>query len=107
MAINRTGSRRVVVDGVAYRWQVRRRPTRADLDRWGGDIVLAAERDGAVGGSVLVVFTGLPRDVLNLGTYDALTPRAVADAIRAALAAGWAPVVPGGPFRHRLGGVPA
>ncbi len=63
MATRRTGSRPIVVDGVAYRWRIRRRATSCQADYGRGKLHVAvelAERRGAV--LVLVTDCPHPRD---------------------------------------------
>jgi hypothetical protein len=99
MALAVRGSRQIVVDGVAYRWKVRRRPSYAQL-LGDSNLTFAVERRGG-SGQVLVVDTGQVRaDAALFPDRDAaVTPSRVAEAIRAALAAGWSPEKPGSPFR--------
>ncbi len=48
MAIRKTGSRRIVVDGVSYRWRISPRPTPGEFDYVGSMIasVQLAEAPG-------------------------------------------------------------
>ncbi|MCX6368936.1 MAG: hypothetical protein NTX57_19820 [Armatimonadetes bacterium] len=64
MAIPKRGSRRIVVDGVAYRWKVRHEPADSNLSQhlWAG---VALES----GGPVLQVDFGGPRPDWNNGEY--------------------------------------
>ena len=97
MAIRKTGSRRIVVDGIAYRWRIAPRPTPGEFDYAGP--MIASIQLAEPPGQVLFVNCGL-RDGNILGIPAAVvTPRRIADAIRAALAAGWQPQEPGEPFR--------
>jgi hypothetical protein len=96
----KTGSRKIVVDGVSYRWRIRQRPPTATVDD-GGPLVFCAELIGTTG-SVLVVALPQSREVGWGGLYDydqsPATPGQVADAIRQALRAGWVASKPGKPF---------
>jgi hypothetical protein len=50
VATRKTGSRRLVVDGVAYRWRIRRRATYSQADYGSGTlhvVVELAEQPGA------------------------------------------------------------
>jgi hypothetical protein len=100
MAIRKVGSRRVVVDGVAYLWRVRRRPTYCQANAWGplSVSVQLAEEPGAV----LVVDLDRPRpdNWLSLSAPPSrpLLPSEVAGLVRRALAAGWRPECPGPQF---------
>jgi hypothetical protein len=89
MAVRKTGSRRIVVDGVTFRWGFPHRPTQDQKDGWPGVrlTVQPAECDGAL---LVVVF---PRRFLMGGPCGEwgkpVLPSEVARAIREALAAGW------------------
>jgi hypothetical protein len=82
----RKGSRPIRVDGTAYRWRLRGRPTYAPA--------LAIEQ------------AGRPGSVLIVTTPDAaafvVTPSVVAAMIRRARHQGWRPDRPGPPFRLSL-----
>lgn len=98
MAIPRKGSRSIEVNGIAYRWRIRRRPTYSQgvLD---SGLILAVDVDDAPQCSLIVEFTrSHPGNWVNQPTAP-VTPRDVAEAIRRALAAGWQPFKPGKPFR--------
>lgn len=98
MALAVRGSRQIVVDGVTYHWKVRRKPTYTQM-LGDSNLTFAVERPD-VSGHVLMVDTGQVRaDAALFPDYDAaVTPSRVAEAIRAALVAGWAPEKPGSPF---------
>lgn len=101
MATRKTGSRRLVVDEVAYRWRIRRRATYSQADYGHGTLHVAvelAERPGAV----LVLYTDRPHPA-DWGTTRVVPvrPSDVAGWVRAALAAGWVPSQPGPQFIHR------
>ena len=101
MALVRKGSRHITVDGVRYRWQVRRKPTYSRANCW-SPIACAVERAES-GGSVLVVETNRPHPG-NWFTHPStpVRPAEVAAAIRLALARGWAPATAGRPFHLDL-----
>ncbi|MEV6874027.1 hypothetical protein [Amycolatopsis sp. NPDC051128] len=87
MSLPRKSSRPLTVDGVEYRWTVRRKPTYGQAI--GGTMTYAvelADRPGAT----LVVDTGRPRpdNWLHLPT-EPIRPAEVADGIRAAVARGF------------------
>ncbi|MDA2813625.1 hypothetical protein O4J56_23475 [Nocardiopsis sp. RSe5-2] len=102
MALVRKGSRTITVDGRAYRWRVRRRPT-YDQACLGGRLIVAVESAEARG-SVLVVRTPYPHPsgVLRGEAPVPVTPGMVAGTVRAALAAGWRPGRAGPPFSFAL-----
>jgi hypothetical protein len=105
MTLARRGSRLITVDGVAYRWAVRRKPTYAQgLGATMTFAVELAERPGAT----LIVDTGRPRpdNWLRL-TTSPVRPAEVVDAVRAALARGFdftAPPAPPSTRRARRPG---
>jgi hypothetical protein len=99
MSLPKTGSRRIVVDGVAYRWRVRPRPSTSQSD-FGDRLTLAVEREGA-GGAILVISVNAPRPDSPSSSRPKPTvvmPADVARYVRAARESGWAPGTPGSPF---------
>ncbi|MEV6373729.1 hypothetical protein [Micromonospora musae] len=98
MALNKRGSRRIVVDGNGYRWLVRRKPTYCQALTW-SPLSFAAERADLPGGAALVVQLASPRpdNWLHVAGPPVL-PSMVAAAIRQALAHGWRPDRPGSAF---------
>ena len=95
MATRKTGSRRLVVDGVAYLWRIRKRATYSQADYCNGTLNVAvelAERPG----TLLVLNTDRPHPA-NWGTDRVvpIRPSDVAGWVREALAAGWVPSQPG------------
>jgi len=100
MSLAKKGSRRIVVEQVAYRWSVRPRPTYHQ--GLGGALVFAVERE--VGGqSILVVTLDAPRpDNCFHAPGCVVTPAMVAHAIRQGLAQGWMPACTGSPFALTL-----
>ena len=101
MALTRKGSRRIVVDHIAYRWRVRRKPTYCQSNGWGPQSY-AVEHETQPG-TTLVVETGQahPGNWFNL-TSGPIRPADVAKTIRKARALGWTPQTPGSPFLLRL-----
>jgi hypothetical protein len=104
MATRRTGSRRIVVDGVPYRWRIRKRATVAQVD-YGHDLRVAIQLDEGQG-SVLVIFTDRwhPHDCSGRGEEVSVRPSDVATWIRASLQTGWAPHLGGPQFWVRARG---
>ncbi|MFE9022145.1 hypothetical protein ACFYNL_26780 [Streptomyces sp. NPDC007808] len=103
MALGRRGARRIVVDGTAYRWRVRRRPTSVQGLCW-APCSFAVECADAVG-AVLVVVTDRPRADNWIGRETRpVLPSDVARAVERALREGWAPTAPGSPFLLDLSG---
>ncbi|BBB00182.1 hypothetical protein RVR_10526 [Actinacidiphila reveromycinica] len=111
MAFAKKGSRRIVVDGVTYRWRLRARPTYDRGMCWSPaacrlpPAAYAVERADEPG-AVLVVTTNWPHMSNWVGrTGRSVLPAGVACAIRQALSAGWDPGRLGPPFRlDRSGG---
>ena len=100
MALVKKGSRRIVVDGIEYRWRMSRKHWCCDYD--GSTLSYMAE-DATCPGTTLVVETGRP-DSLNPGMVPAelVLPREVAAGIRAARSKGWTPSSNGSPFKLHL-----
>lgn len=99
MAMRKIGSRRVVVDGVAFRWRAPRRPRRNDWDGNTGFTVTVQAEDRR--GSVLSIhFRHRHPQVAPVwgSAIVSVIPSQVASAIRRALAAGWQPSIPGQGF---------
>ncbi|WP_078901587.1 hypothetical protein [Actinacidiphila yeochonensis] len=98
MALNRRGSRSVVVDGLPYRWRLRRKPTYSQGLCW-SPCTYAVERADRPG-AVLVVTTDQPRMGNWMGREgQPVLPADVVRSIRTALARGWTPERPGSPVR--------
>src|SRR5215469_9572374 len=97
MAINKTGARRIRVDGIEYLWKIRRQPTYAQEE--GATPLTVAVQSADREGCILVI--KLPEK--HPGSWMSSTPFAVkpsliAGSIRKAQAAGWQSRVPGAPF---------
>lgn len=99
MAIPKRGSRKIVVNGEAYRWYLRRRPTQSQLDYMTNTIGLAVEH-ADVKGSVLAIT--LPQQHPNvrpdIEVERPIVPADVEEYIQTALIQGWKPTQPGKPF---------
>jgi hypothetical protein len=100
LAINHKGSRRVVVDDVAYRWRIRRKPSHAQASEY-SPLLVAISLDEAPGATLVIEANGQRPDALHL-SLTTITPATIAAAIRSAIAAGWRSSEPGSPFRFRL-----
>ena len=99
MAINKRGSRRITVDGIDYRWRIRRNPT--EDQSLGMDPLTYAVELAEIerGGTVLVVRT----NTIHTGDFggrpsNPVLPTTVAADIRDALSRGWVPETNGSPF---------
>ncbi|GGZ98068.1 hypothetical protein GCM10010371_67220 [Streptomyces subrutilus] len=97
MTLPKKGSRRIVVNGVAYRWRVRRRPTYDQGMSW-SPLTYAVEQADAPG-TTLMVRTDRPHpgNWMSELTFPVL-PSSVAAAVQAAREKGWTPEAPGSPF---------
>ncbi|MEU1408431.1 hypothetical protein ABZ471_40095 [Streptomyces sp. NPDC005728] len=97
MALGRKGSRRIVVDGTAYRWRLRRRPTYLQALSWAPCTFAVEHAD--IPGATLVVTTNQPHPSNWFGREaKPVLPSSVAQAIQPALSEGWIPTAPGSPF---------
>ncbi|MFE2288644.1 hypothetical protein ACFXDJ_31315 [Streptomyces sp. NPDC059443] len=97
MALVKKGSRLIIVDGTAYRWRLRGRPT-YDQGLVHSPLTYAVEH-AQTPGTTLVVTTNQPHPSNWFGTVGSpVLPAQVADSILTALTAGWTPENPGSPF---------
>jgi hypothetical protein len=95
MTIARRASRTITVDGVDYRWTVRRRPFSGT-----GPVTFAVEAAESPGTTLVVRFRP-PRPDASQVPPDPVRPAVVAQRIRDALSTGWQPGSPGVPFLVR------
>jgi hypothetical protein len=101
VATRKTGSRRLVVDGVVYRWRIRKRATNLQADYGWGMLDVAVEL-AEQPGAVLVLFTDRPHPSdWNTRQVVPIRPANMAGWVREALAAGWVPSQPGPQFIQR------
>src|SRR5439155_4117490 len=106
MAIPKKGSRIVTVDGVRYRWRIRRKPTYCQ-GAFASHLLVAAERVEAPSRCVLLLTARFPRpDNWLSRRSESVTPQQVAASIRDALAHGWHPDRAGSSFTHPLSAKP-
>jgi hypothetical protein len=105
MAISKKYSRRIVVDGVSYRWRI---PPEPNYDQGGpqGHLVVTIWSE-AHPGCVLYAVGGARPDNWHHAVGEIVTPRRIAEGIRAALAAGWNPAEGERGFRLALPPAPA
>jgi hypothetical protein len=97
MSIPKKGSRLITVDGVAYRWRIRRKPTYCQGNGW-GPLTFAVEPAGKPS-RVLLVALPCSRPDAWLGERTvAVRPALVAAIIRTALDRGWDPRQAGSAF---------
>ena len=97
MGLTKKGSRLITVDGRAYRWRIRRKPTYWQALASSG-MTFAVELAQNPGAALVVTLA--QRHPSNWMDEPAvpLVPATVADCIRTALAQGWTPSLPGKPF---------
>lgn len=87
MSLPHKGSRKVEVDGVHYRWMIRRKPTYSQALKE-TPMTLAIEPCDAAG--KLTVSLGVSRPDNWLDSHQtSVTPKVVAEIIREAVVAGW------------------
>ncbi|MFF4519890.1 hypothetical protein [Streptomyces bluensis] len=97
MALLRKRTRRIVVDGTAYRWRLPGRPTYFQGLAWSPCTFAVEHADTP--GMTLVVTTNQPHPSNWFGgEATPVLPSDVAQAIQLALRAGWTPTAPGSPF---------
>ncbi|MFE2217470.1 hypothetical protein ACFW93_36820 [Streptomyces canus] len=97
MALVRKGSRRIVVDGTAYRWRLRGRPTYSQGLAWAPCTFAVEHAD--MPGMTLLVTTNQPHPSNWLGREaEPVRSAGVAAAVRLALSEGWTPAAPGSAF---------
>jgi hypothetical protein len=100
MSIPKKGSRLITVDGIAYRWRVRHKPTYCQGNSW-GPLTFAVEADGL--GCVLLVSLPCSRPDAWYGERTmAIQPVLVTATIRRALDHGWDPRQAGSAFTLSL-----
>ncbi|MEU1384358.1 MULTISPECIES: hypothetical protein [unclassified Nonomuraea] len=101
MSIPKKGSRLNTVDGVTYRWRIRRKPTYCQANSWGPLTFAVEPTDGPR--RVLLVLLPCSRPDARLGERAmAVRPALVSAAIRKALDHGWDPHQTGNAFTLRL-----
>jgi hypothetical protein len=102
MATRKVGSRKIVVDGKAYRWRIRHRATNFQADYSDGILHVTVETYDQ-GGSVLVLLTDRPHpSAWGIAKVLPVTPSDIAGWIRSAIGAGWTPQRPGPPTPLRV-----
>lgn len=103
MALRKRGTRPIVVDGIRYRWLVRRKPTYSQGLTW-SPLTFAVERTEPPSCATLIVRLASPHpgNWINAPAAPVL-PSAVARAIRQAHDRGWQPDHPKSPFTLSLG----
>jgi hypothetical protein len=100
MTLARKGTRSISVDGVAFRWKVRGKPTYAQGLGWSPLCFVAELAEGAGARLVVELPVAHPSNWLLLPSAS-VTPGLVTASIRSALTDGWQPDRPGPVFRVR------
>jgi hypothetical protein len=102
MATAQKGLRRIVIDGTAYAWRIRRKPTHFQSDYGNGRLHVAVQL-AQEPRSVLVIHTDRPHPA-DWGTDGVVpvTPADLADWVRQAIEIGWDPLARGPQFRVKL-----
>ena len=103
MALGGRGSRRIAVDGLVFRWLVRRRPTYCQALGWSPLTFVAGLADSPGARLVVTLPSAHPGNRLGLPCAP-VRPAIVAAGIRQALSAGWQPHRTGPAFTMALGG---
>ena len=104
MAINKRGSRRIVIGASAYRWTIRPKPSDCQGNAWTA-LTFAVELESARGSVLLVEMDcSRPDNWTHLNQANpVVTPKLVAGAIQAAIAQGWQPKLSGKPHVLHVG----
>jgi hypothetical protein len=97
MTLQKKGSRRILVEGVLYRWAVRDRSTYAQ-GIGHSHLRVAVEREDAPQATLRIVLPSLRRDNWLMVPGYVVKPNDLARWIPKALAAGWVPERPGSAF---------
>ncbi|MEV6929957.1 hypothetical protein AB0M46_36490 [Dactylosporangium sp. NPDC051485] len=102
VTLARKGSRRIIVNGVDFRWTVRRRPTYCQANGW-SPLKFVVERAEEPQGALLVVSLPCAHPGNWIGLQSrSVRPAMVAAGIRQALTGGWQPSRPGPVFALTL-----
>ncbi|MEU3189391.1 hypothetical protein ABZ686_01830 [Streptomyces sp. NPDC006992] len=100
MALNKKGSRRITVDGIEYRWRIRRKPSYMQGLCWTPMTYAVEAASGSQPGTILIVTS----DQAHSSNWvcvetEPMRPAHVAASIREARAQGWDPTHSGSPFQ--------
>ncbi|MFC9650159.1 hypothetical protein [Streptomyces sp. NPDC056937] len=100
MALNKKGSRRITVDGIEYRWRIRRKPSYMQGLCWTPMTYAVEAASGSQPGTVLIVTSGQahPSNWVGVET-EPIRPAQVAASVREARDQGWDPTRGGSPFQ--------
>lgn len=100
MALNKKGSRPITVDGIEYRWRIRRKPSYSQGLCWTPTTyAVEAAHDGPVGTTLIVTSSHAhPSNWVGVEA-EPICPGHVAASIREARDQGWDPTRAGSPFQ--------
>lgn len=99
MSLNKRGARRITVDGVEYRWRIRRNPSYMQALCWTPMTYAVEAVAGGRPGTVLIVTSGQAHPSNWVGAKaEPIRPAHVAASIREARKRGWEPTRSGSPF---------
>jgi len=96
MAVPKRGSRRIIINGITYRWYIRSKPSYGQGSAWSNLTAGVSLESG--GGTLLIDFTEPRPDAWLDPSTHMVTPAQVSAAIRKALVQGWQPDSGGGTF---------
>ncbi|WP_036480242.1 hypothetical protein [Myxosarcina sp. GI1] len=99
MAIPKKGTRKIIVDGIPYRWYVRRKPTHTQGD-YATCITAGVERVETKGSVLSITFLWNCYNYYS-GAEFSITPKDIEHCIRDAIALGWQPEVNGSTFYYK------
>ena len=98
MSIPKKGSRKISVDGHAYRWSIRKKPTYSQSISVGFDFTAAVELYDSPGATLVISFPYTRPDSWILPSNESITPSDIEKAIVMALNNGWTPAKAGRTF---------
>ncbi len=99
MTLPKKGSRRITVDGVTYRWAIRKKPTYGEYLKWGGIRAVVELFDSPE--SILAIDFPFARpDAHGFQNGHSVTPAMIAESIRQSVSDGWDPSVKGTSHTH-------
>ncbi|MET9933487.1 MULTISPECIES: hypothetical protein [unclassified Streptomyces] len=100
MALNKKGSRRITVDGIEYRWRIRRKPSCMQGLCWTPMTYAVEAASGSRPGTTLIITSGQARPGNWVGVEaEPIRPVHVAAGIREPRNQGWDPTRVGSPFQ--------
>jgi len=91
MAIPKKGSRKIVVDGIAYRWRIRWKPSISTQDCFSAGLTAAVELYDEPRGVLMICFTHSSYKHYPSMQIEPVTPTHVKTAIETAIEKGWIP----------------